>query len=108
VAMFVEDMVKDLGHEVVGPALTLAEALELVRTEVIDCAILDINLGHGIVSTPVALALTRQGVPFLFATGYGATGVTEAFGTAPVLSKPFMMRDLQEALQRAVSQDRDR
>ena len=98
IAMLVEQMVEDLGYDVVGPALTVDEALSLIGREVFDCAVLDMNLGHGISSTPVAEALRAKGVPFLFASGYGSRGTVENLSSAPVLNKPFLTHDLEKAL----------
>ena len=100
IAMLVEQMVEDLGYDVVGPALTIDEALSLIDREIFDCAVLDMNLGHGISSAPVAEALRTKGVPFLFASGYGANGTVENLSTVPVLNKPFLAHDLEKALQR--------
>jgi CheY-like chemotaxis protein len=99
IAMLVEQMAEDLGYAVVGPALTVDEALGLVDRETFDCAVLDMNLGHGISSAPVAEALKIKGVPFLFASGYGANGSVENSSAAPVLNKPFLTHDLEKALQ---------
>jgi len=98
VAMLVEDMVRDLGHQVVGPAMTLNAALTLATEAAVDYAILDMNLGHGVLSTPVAEALAARGIPFMFATGYGSKVVIDGFGEAPVLNKPFMAADLARVL----------
>ena len=100
IAMLVEQMLDDLGHVAVGPALTVEEALSLIDREQFDCAVLDMNLGHGISSAPVAEALRAKGVPFLFASGYGSTGAVENLSDAPILNKPFLMRDLETALNR--------
>ena len=103
VAMLVEAMVEDLGHEVVGPAMTLDRALQLAREGQFDCAILDMNLGDGVMSTPVAAALAARGIPFLFATGYDSKGAVGPFDAA-VLRKPFLAAELDRAL-RAMSAD---
>jgi CheY-like chemotaxis protein len=99
IAMLVEQMADDLGYDVVGPALTVDEALSLIDKETIDCAVLDMNLGQGISSAPVAESLRARGVPFLFASGYGANGTVENLSAAPVLNKPFLTQDLEKALQ---------
>lgn len=98
VAMMLEDMLDDLGYEVVGPAATLKQAMELAERETLDCAILDLNLGQGVVSTPVADLLRQRGVPFLLATGYGANAQTEQMGHAGLLGKPFSTNDVEVAL----------
>ena len=98
IAMLVEQMVEDLGFAAVGPALTVDEALSMIDRERLDCAVLDMNLGHGVSSAPVASALRAKGVPFLFASGYGSNGGIENLSAAPVLNKPFLTHDLERAL----------
>jgi CheY-like chemotaxis protein len=100
IAMLVEQMVEDLGYAVVGPALTVEEALSLIEREPIDCAVLDMNLGQGVSSTPIAEALHLKGIPFMFASGYGSKGAIENLSAAPILNKPFLTQDLEKALHR--------
>lgn len=97
VSMLLEDMLTDFGCSVVGPAPSIAEALSLVTETDIDVAVLDLNLG-GHPVFPVADALKARGVPFIFASGYGATGLTEAHRGAPMLQKPFRQADLERVL----------
>ena len=97
VAMNVEDMLLDLGHEVAGIASRLAPALQLAGDADIDAAILDVNLA-GEPSFPVAELLDRRGIPFLFATGYGLQGIEERYRSRILLQKPFRSVDLAEAL----------
>ena len=105
VAMLVESMVEELGYAVVGPALTLDSALALATEAQLDYAILDMNLGQGVLSTPVAIALVARGIPFLYATGYGSKGVSEPYDKVPILKKPFLTSDLDQALQRLMTPD---
>lgn len=100
VAMLMEDYLDELGYEVVGPAMRLDRALKTAAEENFDFAILDINLA-GEKSFPVADLLRARGVPFIFATGYGVAGLTEAHRDAVVLQKPFRIEDLQQAMERA-------
>lgn len=92
VSMLLEDGLLDAGAQVVGPASTIDEALRLVeRLEAdggIDAAVLDINIDGKHVS-PVADRLAGLGVPFLFATGYGAGCDMGRHEAAPKLEKPF-------------------
>ena len=87
--MDVEKILLDLGMEVVGPAGPLKTALELARTEPLDCAILDLNLSNDNFSTPVAEVLSTRGTPFAFATGYSSWVPNQVFATAVRLAKPF-------------------
>jgi CheY-like chemotaxis protein len=96
VAMFVEDMLAELGAETVGPATSLDKALEFARCASFDAAILDMNI-NGARSRDVALALERRGIPFVFATGYGAESC-EDLGQAALLEKPFRIDQVKEAL----------
>ena len=100
VAMNIEDMLLALGHDVAGIASRLGPALQLAREGAFDLAMLDVNLA-GETSFPVAEILRERGIPFLFATGYGAEGIEEGYRGAPVLQKPFRERDLQAALKEA-------
>lgn len=99
VAMMLEDMLADFGYEVVGPFARLEDAMEASGRERLDGAILDLNLGGGVASTPLAERLREQGVPFLLATGYGANEQTEALGHSGLLSKPFSASDVEKALE---------
>ncbi len=99
VAMLIEDVILDLGHEVVGPAMRLETALEAVETEKLDFAILDINLA-GKQSFPVADLLADRGIPFIFASGYGTAGLNDRYREAPVVQKPFAANDLAPHLDR--------
>jgi CheY-like chemotaxis protein len=101
VAMMISDMLTDLGHEPVGPAMRLEQALELARKERIDAAVLDINLGGGKKSFAVADVLRERRVPFIFATGYGSKGGGEAYRDVETLKKPFETTALGRALDHA-------
>jgi len=102
VAMLIEDILMDGGATVVGPAARVNKALDLLGTESVDAALLDVNLA-GENTMPVAEELRRRGIPFAFATGYGVAGVPDGFAGQPLLQKPFQERDLQEVLTRVLA-----
>jgi DNA-binding response OmpR family regulator len=97
VAMLIEDFIVDLGHQAVGPFMRLESALAAAEREDVDFAILDINLA-GKQSFPVADTLKSRGIPFMFASGYGAAGLSEAYRDSPVVQKPFEARQIAEML----------
>lgn len=99
-AMQLEDLLVDLGHEVVGLATRIGIAIELARESRIDFAILDINVG-GTTSFPVADILHQRGIRFVFATGYGVDGLMDGYRDATVLQKPYAREDLERAIARA-------
>jgi CheY-like chemotaxis protein len=89
---------EDRGVHVVGPAGSIEEALALVaREDDIDGAILDINL-RGQLAYPVADALRARGVPFVFATGYEAWIIPDAYADVPRVDKPVNTRALTRLL----------
>ena len=102
VAMNIEDMLLDLGHEVAGLAGRLDAALSLAGEAEFDLAMLDVNLA-GETSFPVAALLAKRSIPFLFATGYGIKGIEEQYRDRPVLQKPFRASDLEAALRASIS-----
>jgi CheY-like chemotaxis protein len=97
VGMLLEDMLDELGCEVAAVSTHIEEAVQLARTLDIDLAILDVNLG-GKQSFPVADVLKNRGVPFMFATGYGAQILKPPYSGTPTLQKPFQLDDLQRML----------
>lgn len=99
IALMLEDMLLDLGHDVVGLAMRLPQALALASSAEIDLAILDVNL-DGRMSFPVAAVLAERGVPFFFASGYGSAGVESPFEDRLTIRKPFEVKDLRGAIAR--------
>ena len=97
VAMYVEDLLTDLGYEVAAIATGFDQALPLARDGFFDFAVLDINLA-GRLSFPIADVLRERGIPFLFASGHGSKGVSEDYRNAVRLQKPFASRDLAQAI----------
>ena len=96
VAMLGEDMLLDLGCEV-EVAMRLDKAIDLARGADLDMAILDVNLVETC-SYPVADALFKRGIPFIFATGYGLSGIEPAYQAIPVMQKPYQVAQMERLL----------
>lgn len=96
IAMTVEDMIVELGGIPVGPAANVADGLRLAATSPLDAALLDVNL-NGCRSDEIARALAARGIPYIFATGYGRTGI-DGFPDTPVIAKPYRAEALAEML----------
>jgi CheY-like chemotaxis protein len=101
VALLVEDMLMDLGCEVAASAANLRKASELARSAHVDFALLDLNL-DGESAAPIAAILRDRGIPFVFSTGYGASGIAPGFERYPLLAKPFDLADLQHKISAAL------
>lgn len=97
VGMLVEDMLQELGYEVAALSTHLDQAVKLARDTDIDFAVLDLNL-NGHMSYPVADALRERGLPFIFATGYGAKILVPPYTGTPTLQKPFHLDELHRIL----------
>jgi CheY-like chemotaxis protein len=102
-ALMIEDAFRDAGCIVVGPVASVHDALALVESEAIDCAILDIELidGH---SGPVAEALIRRGLRFVVTTGYEPRTTDLPYAPVPMLGKTFEMGDLLAMVEDIVDQ----
>lgn len=101
VAMMLEDILLNAGCNVIC-AGHLEQATLLARERDLDAAVLDENL-HGLRSYPVADALGARGIPFVFATGYGATHLRELYPGCRVLAKPYEGIDVIAALAAVIS-----
>jgi len=97
VAWLLTEMLADLGFTVVGPAVSVNQALAMIDAEAIDMAVLDVNL-NGQMSYPIADALIARGVPFVFSTGYDKDRLLEGYRTFPVLQKPFHQSELRNTV----------
>lgn len=97
VAMMIEGMLQDLGCEIVASVARLPDARQAAAVAQIDLAVLDVNL-YGQLVYPVAQILSERGIPFVFSTGYGASGLPSELASRPVLSKPYFTRELETAI----------
>lgn len=95
-----QDMLADLGCEVVGRAASLEPALKLAQDLTFDLAVLDINLDGRRVD-PVAEAIAARRLPIVFVTGYGRDGVPQQV-PGSVIEKPYEAASLQQALRQAL------
>lgn len=84
----VEDVLKGLGCEVVGPAARLADALRLAREAEMDGALIDLNLA-GEPAYPVIDALVARAIPYTLVTGYDPPSLAPPYRDAPHIGKPF-------------------
>lgn len=104
VAMQLEDMLVDFGCDLVGLAMRVRRAIEMLEnTQAIDVAILDVNIG-GDKIYPVAEVFRDRNVPIVFATGYGRAGVEADWQRYEILQKPYTAADVAAKIISAVGQ----
>ena len=102
IAQFVEDVLLDMGCEVLGPVPSVAQAITIIAEAAPDAAVLDISLGREN-SLPIADALLERNVPFLFASGYLSNDLPGPYAACTVLAKPISASDLQTNLRRLLA-----
>lgn len=94
VAQELQRMAASAGCEVIGPIGDLDAADQAATDELLDGAILDVNI-NGREIFPVADKLVARGIPFIFVTGYDAPRtLPDEFRDSPVLEKPFQQSQL--------------
>ena len=101
IRMMVVDMLAELGYSVSAEAGEINEAVKLAKSAEFDIAILDVNV-NGKVISPVAELIEARNRPFIFATGYGSSGLPEQYRDRPALQKPFQLETLARMIETAL------
>lgn len=99
IALELESLLQEAGHDVVGIAASSEEAVALSRELSPDLAFVDIHLADGLTGIDVARELSDQHhVTVLFMTA-NAKRIPEDFaGARGVIAKPYTERGVKEAL----------
>jgi len=97
IAMDLKRALEQQGIDVVGPVPSVADALRLLSGgEAVDGAVLDIHLG-GEKVFPLCEALRSRDVLFVFATGYNAEDVPDAYRDIIRFEKPVNTTQVMQA-----------
>jgi DNA-binding response OmpR family regulator len=88
VSRMLQAAIEHAGHAIFAAARNASQAVEALAARRPDVAVLDLRLGGGELSYPVAEELKRQGVPFVFMTGFAAQAIDPVFAPSIVLRKP--------------------
>ena len=80
-------VLRNAGHEVVGPCNSVKAALSTLETTAVDAAFLDVELRDER-SFPVAERLMQQDIPFTFLSGHGSRELPPAMNGVRLLPKP--------------------
>ena len=98
IALDIEDALRELGCEVLGPVPSVEQARAFADPELCDLAVLDVRLAEG-TTAPLAVELRRLGIRFVVLTGYDRSQISEqALRDAVLIGKPLQRRALQRAL----------
>lgn len=91
------------GASVVGPALSVEDALQMLESGGRpDVAVLDIRLSGGPVY-PVADRLQELGVPYVFTTACEPSEIPERYRRAPRFEKPVRLDSILAAIREQVT-----
>ena len=99
-------LLEEEGAYVVGPFATVAEAIEGVRTEAVDFAVVDLNLGDTFADGLVDNLVARN-IPYAIVTGYLALPTDADRGAIATLHKPCNAKALIDLLSRYAKRDFD-
>jgi DNA-binding NarL/FixJ family response regulator len=81
IRMMVADMLEELGYSVAAEAGEIGEAIKLAQSTEFDLAM-----------------LKARNRPFIFATGYGSSGLPPEYRDRPALQKPFQIETLAKMI----------
>lgn len=102
---------ESLGYEVLEPAVSYSEALELIQSEKPDLVLLDIQLSGKKDGIELAQKLREEhSIPFIFLTSFAdASTLDRAKKTTPnaYLLKPFNKEELYTSIEVAIYNDRE-
>jgi light-regulated signal transduction histidine kinase (bacteriophytochrome) len=98
IALDAEDVLERLGANSVTTSATVEGALDAITSQRPTVAMLDIHLGDR-TSYAIADRLAEDGIPFLFATGYGEQAkLPPKHAATPVVQKPYTLENVARAL----------
>lgn len=100
VATDIVEAIETLGGEVVGPCPDLDAARRLLREELLDGAVVDLNL-KGELGEPLARQIADRGVPILYYTGYGTSPSGEELPAGRKAVKPLTLDALMREMLRS-------
>jgi DNA-binding NtrC family response regulator len=89
IALQLEDVLRELGFEVVGPVATVRDVVSSVERGNLEGALLDVNL-RGEAVLCVLPRLKERNLPFIITSGYDAASLfPPEFRDVPRVVKPF-------------------
>lgn len=106
IAMMFEELLEEMGHDVVGIAATESAAVEAARQHQPDLMFVDENLAKGSGISAIKQILQGGFVAHIFTSGDKSL-VEQRSPNVIVLSKPFREQDLVHAMEAAMQQVSD-
>ena len=98
VGPFTADLLAELGCVVLGPAPNMASARELIESEKLDAALVDLHI-RGERALALGEMLAAKGVPFIITSGYADWQMPDEWQSRPRLHKPYTIDEVRQALE---------
>lgn len=105
IALELESLLQDEGHEVVGIATSFDDAVALSDSRRPDLAFVDIHLIDGPTGVNVARRLSGNGIAVLFMTANAKRIPEDCAGAKGVIGKPYSERGVRQALAYIMAED---
>jgi DNA-binding response OmpR family regulator len=97
-ALALEDEVVEAGHAAIGPAASVAAALELINRKPPDLALLEVVLSDRELVYPLARKLEARGIPFAFVSARPPARIRARWQGRPLLRKPYDREQVRRLL----------
>lgn len=97
VADYLENIVREMGHDDVLVAHDLSTGMTLLNAAAPDFAILDVNVGDALVF-PLAAELLQRKIPFVFSTAKSQEWLPDEWRNYPIVPKPLETGKLAAAM----------
>jgi CheY-like chemotaxis protein len=101
-ALHAEELVRELGFDTVGPVGRVKDAIELIASQDISIALLDVRLRRDEEVYPVADLLRKKAIPFILTTAFASDGIDKRYGKEIVIMKPYSQEELEAKLRQAL------
>jgi CheY-like chemotaxis protein len=106
IALYLIDILEDLGASTAGPIAEVKDVLAAALQEKPDAVIMDLNL-QGVSSQPIVKLLIAIGIPVILTTGYVKAHIVKRFPDLPILEKPYVFKDVIAVLSTMLTKTTD-
>jgi CheY-like chemotaxis protein len=98
IGMMLANEIAGAGGTSIGPATSVARALQEIETRRVDVVVLDAKLVDGS-GADLAACLEQRRIPFVVVSGYDKVNLPTALRAAPFVAKPVSLPLLIEAIE---------
>lgn len=89
---------ESVGHEIVGEATCLKDAVKIIDSRSFDLAFVDLHLADGFTGIEIGDHLNARRIPFVFVTGNVKRIPADYCGAIGAIEKPYTVNGLKNAV----------